>query len=135
VHPATFARLDAALSGEPTAMITLVHRLASGVLGEQWEYDSYRRVVICVHDGRGFEVPVCRDLEDHRRVGSYIINRISEDKWRLVPSVCFKRKGQWDSRACPFPKENEDDPDEQGVAEFIHLTHAPALTNAELEAL
>lgn len=116
-------------------MVTLVHRLASGVLGEQWEYDPNRKTVICVHAGRGFEVPVCLDLDHHRRVGSYVIKRLSEDEWRIAPSVCFKRRGDWDSRACPFPKENEDDPDEQGVAEFLHLKHAPALTIAELEAL
>ena len=112
---------------EASPLITLVQLQAATTTNDVWSWDPERRLVLCVHRGRGFDVPVCLDVDGHRRVGGYVIKRLSEDVWRLAPSVCFRRRNVWDSRAAPFP--------DSYVDEFIALTHAPALINAELEQL
>lgn len=108
-------------------MITLAHRHASGALDDIWELDPLRRLVMCVHRGQAFDVPVAYDQEKLRKPGAYVLTRLSEDVWRIAPSRIVLRRRKWDTEPCAYP--------ESHVIEFITLTHAPALVQNELEAL
>lgn len=109
-------------------MITLKHRSASGSLESMWDYDSARKAVIVVVEGRGFDVPVCLDKDDHRTAGSFVITRLTEYCWRIAPCMCLKHRGHWVTVPWAYPDSNE-------LAEFLCLTHAPEDISALLGAL
>lgn len=98
-----------------------------------WEFDPARGTVMLVLHGRGFDVPVCVDSTGHQIAGAFPITRITEEIWRIAPAS-FRREGDaWLTRSRPYPDSGEND--NEGVCDFIFLTHAPESVRAELEAL
>jgi hypothetical protein len=71
-------------------MVTVKHRSASSSLDELWEYDPARRAldVVCRQGSvvRAFRVYVC--TEQHPRIGAFVIARVGEDTWKLLPALC-----------------------------------------------
>lgn len=106
-------------------MITLKHVTASGALGESWQYDPERRIVLLTVESKPVDVPVC--LETAAVSESYKISRLSEYVWQIAPSAFYFRRGILCSATRPYPDTH--------IADFVALTCTPDEINAELERL
>lgn len=105
-------------------MVSIRHRSASGTLDNMWEYDPERRVLIVVVRNRATTIPVASEKNPRRF--AYAISRKSETTWQVAPAMYFRKQNDWYAIAIGF---------DEGLCDFLFLTHAPADVNQELEAL
>ncbi len=114
-------------------MIEIRHRSCSGRLDDvsMWEFDPSRRVVELVlrqGSARALEltIPVC--VIDRPRLAAFAISRLDGCSWRILP-IRFIWEGE---RLVYF--EVAVHPAIGGRVQLV-LTHAPAIVDAEFEAL